>query len=87
MNLQFKNVTNEVFEKLREEMNKIGVDIEGEQGDITTKGIRGSFSRDMDNDTLEIEIEKTPIILPKKLVVHTITKVITENGGEVASEA
>jgi len=84
MNLQFKNVTTDVFDKLKEEMNKIGVDIEGEHGDITTKGIEGSFNRDTEKETLEIAIEKTPFILPKRLVIHTITKVITENGGEVA---
>ena len=83
MNLQFKNVTPEVFEKLKKVMGNIGVEIEGDQGDIAAQGIKGSFNRDPESGMLEIEIKKTPFILPKSMLANQIKNMVTNSGGEV----
>lgn len=82
--LEYKNVTPEVFEGLKGEMDKIGVSISGDKGNISTKGIKGRFDRDVDNNTLEIIIDKTPFVLPESFITSKITEAITKNGGEVA---
>jgi hypothetical protein len=63
-------------------MSKIGVDITGDQGNISAKGIKGSFHRDPVNGDLVIQIDKTPMLLPSSFIANKITSVITENGGE-----
>ncbi len=83
MKLAYKNVTPEVYAGLKEEMNKIGVSIEGDKGNIATKGIKGSFDRDVDKHTLEIVIDKTPMLMPRSLVANQITNAIKRLGGEV----
>lgn len=83
MKLAYKNVTPEVYAGLKEEMNKIGVSIEGDKGRIATKGIKGSFDRNVAQDTLEIVIDKTPMLMPRSLVANQITNAIERLGGAV----
>ncbi len=83
MKLQFKNITPEVFEKLKKAIGKIGVDINSDKGAIAAKGIEGSFERNPTANTLEIVIDKTPFVLPKKLIGSKIKDVVKDVGGEV----
>ncbi len=83
MELQFANITADIYEDLQEELTKIGVSISGDSGNITTKGIEGRFQRNPESDTLAIQIDKTPIILPENIVANKIIKVVERLGGTV----
>lgn len=82
--LAYKNVTPEVYEQLKKELNAFGVAIAGDAGSISAKGIKGRFSRDTANDMLEIVIEKTPMLVPSSMIAGQITNAVTRLGGEVA---
>ena len=84
MKLSYKNITEEVYALLKEEIAKIGVEIEGDKGDITTKGIRGRFDRNPEDNTLEIVLDRTPFVMPKTFVAGQISKTVTKVGGDLA---
>ncbi len=83
MQLKFKSITPEIYSKLQHVMGKMGVVMEGDSGDITTKGIKGNYARNSDDETLEINITKTPMLVPKKMIAGQIKDTITKMGGEV----
>lgn len=82
--LAFKNVTPKVYEGLKKELKNFGVEIAGNQGDISAKGIKGSFNRDTASETLQITINKTPMLLPTSMLAGQITGLVERLGGEVA---
>lgn len=82
--LAFKNITPKVYEGLQRELNGFGVQIEGERGNISARGIKGSFDRDAANETLQIVISKTPMLLPTSMLANQITGLVERLGGEVA---
>lgn len=81
MKLAYKNITPEIYTRLKKELNGIGVSIEGNKGSISTRGIKGRFDRNTDQDTLEINIDKTPMLMPRSLVANQITNLVTKLGG------
>lgn len=83
MELKFKKITPEIYSKLQHVMGKMGVKMEGDSGEITTKGIKGNYNHKPDDETLNITISKTPMLMPKKLVAGQIKDTITKMGGEV----
>ncbi len=83
MKLNFKNVSSEAYDQLKGEMSRIGVEIEGDNGTISAKGVEGSYNRNAEANTLEITIDKTPFILSKNFVGKKIKEVVTKAGGEV----
>lgn len=83
MQLKFKNITPEIYSKLKHVMGKMGVEMEGESGDISTKGIKGNYALNADDETLEIAITKTPMLVPKKIIAGQIKDSIVKMGGEV----
>ena len=84
MKLAYKNITPEIYTRLKKELNGIGVSIEGNKGHISTRGIKGRFDRNTDEDTLEINIDKTPMLMPQSLVANQITNLVTKLGGTLA---
>ncbi|MEM9991364.1 MAG: hypothetical protein AAF738_06335 [Bacteroidota bacterium] len=82
--LAYKNINSKGWEKLKRAMKDFGVEIEGDQGDISAKGIKGSFKRDADSETLEIIINKTPMLLPSGILAGQITGLVERLGGKVA---
>jgi len=83
MQLKFKSITPEIYSKLKHVMGKMGVVMEGDNGEITTKGIKGDYAHSTDDETLEINITKTPMLVPKKIIAGQIKDTITKMGGEV----
>ncbi len=83
MQLRFKNITPEIYSKIKHVMGKMGVIMGDENGDFSTKGVKGTYNINAEEETLEISINKTPILLPKKMIAGQIKDAVEKMGGEV----
>ncbi len=64
-------------------MGKMGVIMGDDSGDFSTKGVKGTYDINAEEETLEIVINKTPIFLPKKMIASQIRESVEKMGGEV----
>ena len=65
----YDGVTRAAFEKLRAGLEKRNIPLPpGDSGTISSSGLTGSFRFDEGAATLELTVEKYPLLLPKKMV-------------------
>lgn len=83
MKLKFKNITDEVYQKIIDGLAEFGVLIEGDKGKLSQDGMEGKYKRNPKKETLKIEVSKTPFMVPKSFVIGKIKEAVESVGGEV----
>jgi hypothetical protein len=83
---QYKGITNDVYNKLRDQLSSVGIDMEGNSGKISEKGISADY--DYDPDTNMLAISNVNVGFPASMmynantILEKITETVEGSGGQ-----
>lgn len=85
-NAHYKGITQEVYEKLRNQLSTVGIDMEGKTGKISEKGISANYDYDPEANTLAIS--NVTVGFPASMmynantILEKITETVEGSGGQ-----
>lgn len=75
----YESVSRQAFATLRKGLQKANVTMPpGDQGEIASNGLTGSFGYDEATSTLVLTIEKYPMFIPKGIIWNAIDGAIAD---------
>ncbi|CAN5315676.1 hypothetical protein BH23BAC1_BH23BAC1_50530 [soil metagenome] len=83
---QYKGITSEVYNKLRDQLSIVGIDMEGNSGIISEKGISANYNYEPETNTLAIS--KLKVGFPASMmynadtIMEKITETVEGSGGQ-----
>ncbi len=83
---QYQGITSEVYNKLRDQLSSVGIDMEGNSGKISEKGISAFYDYDPENKTLAISNVKVgfpaSMMYNESTILEKITETVEGSGGQ-----
>ena len=83
---QYKGITSEVYNKLRDQLSIVGIDMEGTSGKISEKGISAQYDYDPEANILNISNLKVgfpaSMMYNADTIMEKITETVEGSGGQ-----
>lgn len=79
----FNGVSSAVFERLRTELQRNGIDIPpGPSGSVTGMGVSGRFAWDEQSGSLKLQVTDKPFLLPCSMLNDQMISAVEAAGGK-----
>jgi hypothetical protein len=83
--VHFKGVNQQAFEQLKGKLKQLGLTLQGNNGDISEKGVKARYNYDPEQETLQID--DLSVGFPASMMVNSdslvqrMTQMVQEYGG------
>jgi len=85
-NAQYSGITPEIFDKLRNQLSKVGIDMEGNAGQIAEKGISANYAYSPESNSLSINDVKVGfpanMMYNSETILEKISETVESSGGQ-----
>lgn len=85
---QYVGITSEIYSNLKSKLSALGIDLQGDSGKISQKGVSAEYAYNPDNQSLTINNIKVgfpaSMMFSSDKIVEKITEAVKQAGGQAA---